>query len=339
MRQRIGPLRVGIIGTGLATESHASDIVSSDGLELAGVCSRRPERLRSFATRFGAPNIFTTPDHMLQSGTCEAIVVAVPPHAVLEVTHTVLEHGYPALVEKPIATASRQLETLISLSETAETPAIVGFNRRYQRHVRAAVKILRSGALDPIRTVTAVWSGPYANRYAAHAPTYRSRAGNRNGLLVDTGSHAFDLLTWIFGDSLRVESCEVKTNERGTDINFTTVLCAGNTRITVAAEDHDGPERRKVVIDVEDGSIALDDTGATITIGRSKRRIPAEDERRPVDDLVALHEDRPTLGASLRDAVRVSRLLIEAYDLAGAPTPRPWCRPRFKPWGRLNGSC
>jgi predicted dehydrogenase len=335
----MGPLRVGIIGTGLAAESHAFDIVSSDNFELAGVCSRHPERLRSFATRFGAPGTFTTPDHMLQSGTCEAIVVAVPPHAVLNVTRTVLEHGYLALIEKPIATAPRVLETLISLSETAETPAIVGFNRRYQRHVRAAVETLRSGALGPIRTVRAGWSGPYANRFAAHAPTYRARAGNRNGLLVDTGSHVFDLLTWIFGDFLRVEGCEVKTNERGADFNFTTVLRADHTHIAVAAEDNDGPECRQVAIEGEDGSIALDETGTTITIGRSKRRIPAEDERRPVDDLVALHEDRPALGASLRDAVRVSRLLVEAYDFAGAPKSRPWCRPRFKPWGRLNGSC
>lgn len=335
----MGPLRVGIIGAGLAAESHAFDIVSTGDFELAGVCSRRRDLSRSFAARFGATSTFTTPDHMLASGTCEAVVVAVPPHAVLDVTHTVLAHGYPTLIEKPMATAPHALGALIALSETLRTPVIVGFNRRYQRHVRAVVQALRSGAFGPVHAVTAGWSGPYSRRFAADASTYRSQAGNRNGLLPDTGSHVFDLLTWIFSDALQVERCDVKTNARGADISFTATLRAGHTHVAVTAEDNEGPECRQIVIEGEIGTVVLDDTGATITTAQRVHRIPAEDERRPVDDLVALREGRPTLGASLRDAVQVSQLLAAAYDLAGAPEPQPWRRPRFKPWGRLNGSC
>jgi predicted dehydrogenase len=336
-------LRVGMVGTGMAAESHAFDIVSSDELELVGVCSRNMANAASFAARFGAPHVFASVHDMLQSRTYESVVVAVPPHAVLDVSRLVLELGHPALIEKPVATSPQALATLVALAEATEAPAIAAFNRRYQRHVHTAVEALKTRALGQVHRVTACWSGPYESRYAAGTPTYRSRARKRLGLIADTGSHILDLLVWILGDSLIVESCDVQCNERGADINaFMTLSFGGDGSVRIVMSDCDSrlSERRHVRIETANGTITIDEDGAVLAPDNGPARmIAAEEYRRPVDDLLALRDGGAALGATLRDAVQVSRLLVAAYDLAGVPAPARWRHPRFKPWGRLNGSC
>ncbi|KWX02266.1 hypothetical protein TH66_11035 [Carbonactinospora thermoautotrophica] len=335
-------LRVGIIGTGLAANSHAFDILSSDDLELAAVCSRRPERAVSFAARFGAEHVFASVEEMLRSGACEAVVVAVPPQVVLEISRAVLGYGYPALVEKPVATSTQALDKLAALAEASGAPAVVCFNRRYQRHVRAAVEAVRAGTIGSVRRFAARWVGPYASRYAADAPTYRSQARNRHGLLPDTGSHILDLLVWALDTPLTVENCVLNRNERGADVGFTVTLRLGTqVRACIRASDeaNQRTEQRRVEFEADHGAIVVGDDGTAITTSDRTEWIPAEETHRPVDDLVALHHGEPVLGATLHDALRISRLLVEAYDCAGASGVKRWGRPRFKPWGRLNGSC
>lgn len=334
-------LRVGIIGTGLAAESHAFDIVSSNDLSLSAVCSRRPERARSFGMRFDAGQTFTSVQEMLRSRTCDCFVIAVPPHAVLDISEAVLDYGFPALIEKPIVTSLRSLDKLAALADSSDALGIASFNRRYQQHVRVALNSLN--AIGSVRQVTAQWVSSYANRYATDAPTYRSRARHRHGLLTDTGSHVFDLLLWALGDSLVTENCVLMCNERGADIDCAATLSLGShgrAYVTLRNSINDRCEDRRVTFEADDGTIVLDDHCATVSLNAGQaQRIPASECRRPVDDLIALYQGRRALGASLRDAATISRLLTGAYDLAGAPTARRWLRPRFKPWGRLNGSC
>lgn len=334
-------LRVGIVGTGMAAESHAFDIVSDDELELVAVCSRTSVNATSFAARFGAKQAFSSVADMLDSRLCESVVVAVPPHAVLDVTRLVLDHGQPALIEKPVATSQQALAVLADIAETAEAPAVAAFNRRYQRHVRTAVETLTSQGLGQVEHVMASWSGPYESRYTADAPTYRSRARSRHGLIADTGSHILDLLVWMFGDALTVDSCDVTRNERGADIAATMTLGLGDLgHVQITMSDSQPVEQRCIKVETSHGTITIDEAGAALATANGPAKfVPAGEYRRPVDDLLALRDGGTTLGASLHDALQVSQLLIAAYDQAGVPTRGRWQRPRFKPWGRLNGSC
>jgi predicted dehydrogenase len=336
-------LRVGIVGTGMAAESHAFDIVSHEELELVAVCSQTSVNATSFAARFGAKQAFSSVADMLDSRLCESVVVAVPPHAVLDVTRLVLDHRLSALIEKPVATSQQSLAVLADIAETAEAPAVAAFNRRYQRHVRTAVEILATQELGQVKRLTASWSGPYESRYAVDAPTYRSRARSRHGLIADTGSHILDLLVWMFGDALTVDSCHVTRNERGADIGAIISLGFGDLgqiQITMSDDDTHPGEQRCIEVEATHGKIIIDEAGAALAPAKGPDKLVlASEYRRPVDDLLALRDGGTALGASLHDALQVSRLLIAAYDQAGVPTGGRWQRPRFKPWGRLNGSC
>ena len=52
-------LRWGVIGLGWFGEVHAEVLSAMPGIELAAVCTRRPDRLKEMADRFDVPRRFT----------------------------------------------------------------------------------------------------------------------------------------------------------------------------------------------------------------------------------------------------------------------------------------
>lgn len=54
-------IRIGVVGTGFGTQVHIPAF-QSEGLEVVVVCSRREERAREAAEKFGIPHAFTDYD-------------------------------------------------------------------------------------------------------------------------------------------------------------------------------------------------------------------------------------------------------------------------------------
>ncbi len=351
----MSPLAVGIVGAGLSARSHALDIITDGDMELAGVVAGCGSSAAAFADTF-ACDVHTDLPALLRQ--VDAVVVAVPPAIVLDIVEQTARLGTPCLAEKPLAVTRSEWGRLGRLADSG-APVVAPYNRRYATHTRWAARQLACGTIGAVTEVDAVWVGPFRDRFAPDAPTYRATAGPRHGVLLDSGSHALDLLALLLGDlSLDLKDVDLRHNACGAEVAARLDMrhrTGARVRLIIddskpVSESGDGShsgaacsaaERWTCTVRGETGKLVVDGSSARLrSVGAptpSRCHLAGELDR-PVTDLRRLLDgtaDAP-LGTSLPDVLRLSDVLIRALE---ADPARRWVRPRGKALGRLNGSC
>jgi predicted dehydrogenase len=89
----------------------------------------------------------------------DAVVVAAPTEAHVELGRQVLDHGLPLLMEKPLAHRFSATEDLVELSAKNDVPLMVGLLERFNPGIMTALAVLEAP-----RHVTAVRHSPFVAR-------------------------------------------------------------------------------------------------------------------------------------------------------------------------------
>lgn len=338
-----GRLRVAIVGAGLAARSHALDIVTDDTMELTGIVGAGSPSAAAMADTFGGI-AYQCLDAMLEDAAVDGVVVAVPPQEVFKVLERVAQVGKPCLAEKPIATSGAHLRLLKQFS--SEDAAVVApFNRRYAPHVSQARMMIAAGEIGEITAVDAVWRGPYDDRFGPDGGTYRAFAGPREGVLLDSGSHALDAISLLLGDIAGACTGPVSLtcNQHGAEIAGDASFTIGPVSVTLGLIDVPaGPTCGGWHVRVQGtrGAVTVDERRCVIEKPQGTTEVIAlaGEMTRPVSDLNRLSEGGDALGTGLREIADLSDLVIAIYS-AASPGRAPWRRPRGKALGRLNGAC
>jgi predicted dehydrogenase len=138
-------LRVGVVGVGSFGRNHArvyrdlqSD--SSQNVRLVGVVDADFAIAKATAKEFGTA-AFQSVSELIRAGV-QAVSVAVPTAAHLEVATQLMEKGVDVLVEKPLATTLAEADQMIGLAERYGCIAQVGHLERFNPAVRAALSLL-----------------------------------------------------------------------------------------------------------------------------------------------------------------------------------------------------
>ena len=140
-----GALRVGVIGVGAFGRNHArvyhdlqSD--SSQNVQLVGVVDSDFARAQAVAREFGT-SAFRSIDELIQAG-AQAVSVAVPTAAHLEVARQLMQKGVDVLIEKPLTATLAEADELIGLAERYGCIAQTGHLERFNPAVRATLPLL-----------------------------------------------------------------------------------------------------------------------------------------------------------------------------------------------------
>lgn len=207
------PLRWGFVGSGTAAGLFADGLRALPGHEIGAVVSRRPERARTFASRYGVPRVFERVDALVSAPHLDAIYVATP-HA-LHRDHALaaLGAGRPTLVEKPFALDARQADEVIDRARSAGLFAMEALWTRFLPTVEELLRRLRSGAIGRPRLLTAHFGIPVG-------PEGRERffdPANGAGALLDLAPYPVFWATELFGPPVRVEAVAVGERTRRID--------------------------------------------------------------------------------------------------------------------------
>ena len=304
---------------------------------MSAVCARRIDRAKRAADLFGVPLAFDDAAAMIAEVELDAVVVATPPAATTEIAELALGRGLLVLLDKPAGPSALALDQVVRAAGASATKAVVGYNRRYQVQVHRLREVIEHGALGLLEAIECRWTGPYVRRYTAES-TYRRGVEWGDGVLLDTGCHIIDTLFFLGIRPLVVTRANLALGTTGTDVAVDADLHCSllDLPVRVRIDDRDGDEACDVTVRGRDGELRLIRTGLSGTIAGRQIELPAQDLRRPVDDLPALAAGDQTYGASLSEAVAVLAL-IDAIRVRAAR--RRWSRPRAKALGRLNGSC
>ena len=110
-------------------------------IELVGVVDSNAGRLESIAREFGVPT-YSSVGELLAQAKPEAVSVAVPTVAHLEVSQELMEKGVDVLIEKPLARNLPEADALIKLAKQGNRIAQVGHLERFNPAVQATVPLI-----------------------------------------------------------------------------------------------------------------------------------------------------------------------------------------------------
>ena len=143
-------IRLGIIGIGGMGSGHALSIAEGKvpGIRLSAVADIRKERLK-WAEKELPAGIKTYSDgrEMIDSGECDAVLIATPHYYHPEFVIYALEHGLHALSEKPAGVYTKQVRRMNEAAEKSDKVFAIMFNQRTNCVYRKLHEMIESGAI------------------------------------------------------------------------------------------------------------------------------------------------------------------------------------------------
>jgi predicted dehydrogenase len=134
MRSPSDVLRTAVIGVGHLGRHHARILSRLEGVSLVRVVDIRPERAEAVGSAAG---VAWGTDAASLAGEVDAVTVAVPTQAHLQVALPFLERGVAVLVEKPFASSLAEADRMIEAAESSGAVLAVGHTERFNPAVAA----------------------------------------------------------------------------------------------------------------------------------------------------------------------------------------------------------
>ena len=195
-------IRWGIIGCGDVTEVKSGPALQkARGSALVAVMRRSGDLARDYARRHDVPRWYDDADALIHDPDVDAVYVATPPSSHKDYTIRCAKAGKPVYVEKPMALDFDECRAMIDACRHANVPLFVAYYRRALPRFLEIKRLIDSGAIGEVRTVSATLLRPPDPRVTRGAPLpWRVRpeiAGG--GLFLDLGSHMLDFLDFALG--------------------------------------------------------------------------------------------------------------------------------------------
>jgi predicted dehydrogenase len=195
-------LRIGIVGAGNISETHARAAQSIPGVEVVAVHGERRERAERLAAAHGATP-FDDFDRFLDHP-LDLVVIGSPSGRHAEQGIAAARRGLHVLVEKPIDVSTERADALIAAAEAAGVKLGVIFQDRLHPAVVEIKSMIEAGALGtPVMLSGRVkWHRP--PEYYQSSRWRGTWALDGGGALINQAIHTVDLVQWLFGPVTRV---------------------------------------------------------------------------------------------------------------------------------------
>ena len=198
--------RVGIVGAGGISRTHADRWLQMPGVELAGYFDIAEEAARNAVGQFGGV-VFGSLHELLDA--VDYVDVCTPGTAHVGPVIAALEAGLPTVCEKPLANSVADCERIVEAAERTGTPLFVAMVVRFFPQFAKAKQVLDSGAIGAPGVIRTVRSGSYPDASAAWRKglaitSYYADFAKSGGVLLDLCIHDIDYQRWCFGEIERV---------------------------------------------------------------------------------------------------------------------------------------
>ena len=198
--------KLGIIGLGIMGLGHANTILSGKIRRLELVAASDPDAARLAQLPPGVHR-FASADALIQSDLVEAVLVATPHYFHAAIGEAALRAGLHVLMEKPLTVHKAEAERLLAAPRRRGQVFAARFNQRTDpayRHLRELVQSRELGAIRRVNWIITTWFRPQA--YYDAGGWRATWAGEGGGVLINQALHQLDLLSWLFGQPVRVRA-------------------------------------------------------------------------------------------------------------------------------------
>jgi predicted dehydrogenase len=144
------PVGVAIVGYGYWGPNHVRVFTESVDSHLLMLCDKSEARRASAQRRYPALRVTGRFEDALEDPRVQAVVIATPVSTHYELARRALEAGKHVLVEKPLATSSREASALLVLAKKRRLILMVGHTFVYSPPVIKVKELLERKALGDI---------------------------------------------------------------------------------------------------------------------------------------------------------------------------------------------
>lgn len=185
-----------MVGCGIFGTYHVRTYAEHPRSELVLVCDLQESRARKLARQFGCGHTTKTAE-VARRDDIQAVSIATPDFAHTRVALEMIRAGKHLLIEKPLATTTREAERIVAAAGKAGVRVMVDFHNRFSPPFVKAKEAVDAGALGTVVSGFARLS----NRAAVPLKwlSWAGRSGPQWFLLP----HVVDLVRWLTGQEAR----------------------------------------------------------------------------------------------------------------------------------------
>jgi predicted dehydrogenase len=143
------------------------------------------------------PRLFERHDDLLNSGLCDALIIASPNHTHAAVMKDALATELPILVEKPLVTNIADGRDLLKRSQGRKAITWVAQEYRYMPPVAEMIRLAHSGSVGRLHQVAI---REHREPFYPKVGNWNRFSANTGGTLVEKCCHYFNLMEFILGE-------------------------------------------------------------------------------------------------------------------------------------------
>jgi UDP-N-acetylglucosamine 3-dehydrogenase len=175
---------VAVIGTGFWGKNHARVYKELESTDLVAVCDVNPERAKRIATQFGV-KAYTNTSKMLKNKRIDAVSICTWSTKLAKEALKSLKMKKHVLVEKPMATNTKQAKKLLEIAEENTVCLTVGFLMRFIPGLKKIKEAITNKKI-----------GDMVCANAKRVSQWPERIGDV-GVVKDTAIHDIDIMKYI----------------------------------------------------------------------------------------------------------------------------------------------
>ena len=146
-------LKVAVIGAGYMTREHIKAYATIEGVTLAGIYNRTPEKAQALASEFNIGVVASSVDDLYQKTQADLVLVTVYETAMLDMALASMTHPWAIFLEKPPGYTPALAKQIAAAAATHTHPVMVGLNRRFLSSTQTVLASLAEHTGPRVMTV------------------------------------------------------------------------------------------------------------------------------------------------------------------------------------------
>ncbi|MEJ2583078.1 MAG: Gfo/Idh/MocA family oxidoreductase, partial [Acidobacteriota bacterium] len=197
-----------IVGAGAISQGYAQAFNACDECEVVAVADIRPEAAASLADVLNCQH-FTSYQQMADDCQIDAVLVCTPPSTHPEICTHFIERYVHVLCEKPFAVSVEEAEKVVDAARAMDVRLTMASKFRYVDDVIKAKQIVDSGILGDI----ILFENAFTARVDMSSRWNSDPTISGGGVLIDNGTHSFDIARYFLGPLAEVQVMEGKRSQ------------------------------------------------------------------------------------------------------------------------------
>jgi len=243
-----------VVGVGSIGERHLRCFQANKNARLS-LCEINPSLREKISKQYGIDRSFSCLDEAIRVPP-DAAVIATPANLHIEIAHRLAESGIHLLIEKPLSTTLKGVESLCHLVDQKQLVAAVAYVYRAHPALAQMKEAIESGRFGKPVQLIAVCGAHFPTHRPAYQETYYRDHATGGGAIQDALTHILNAGEWLVGPIDRLVVDAAHQSLEGVQVEDTVHLLArhGDLLASYSLNQYQAPTENTITVVCQNGT-------------------------------------------------------------------------------------